>query len=218
MVTAAQDPVRQRQWYIVGRWQEYDGEGKSNLLRLVTICLFYLLQLIHFYFLAAPGDRDVAFHRAATALAVAASLVSLGVLLCLRSRMFPAGLKFLSTGADLLLLTMLAAAGAGPNSPVVFAYFLVIAMAALRFSLPLVWFATLFSISGYLALLGIKDDRWFDATHVVDPVEQLMALACLAMTGIIVGQVIRRVRSLADEYSRRVASAHEVTSDEPAKT
>jgi hypothetical protein len=213
MATAARDPVGQRQWYIVGRWQEYDGEGKANLLRLVTICVFYVLQLIHFYFLTPAGERDLTFHRAATTLAVAASLLSLAVLLCLRGRIFPAGLKFLSTGADVLLLTMLAAVGAGPNSPLVLAYFLVIAMAALRFSLPLVWFATPCTMIGYLALISIKDDRLFDANHVVRPVEQLVMLATLALTGIIIGQVIRRVRSLADEYSQRMAALKGASDD-----
>jgi hypothetical protein len=209
------DSVGNRQWYIVGRWQEYDGESKANLLRLVVIGVFYLVQLVHFHVLAGTGDRDESFHRAATALAVAGSFVALAVLLCLRSRVFPAAMKFLSTGADLLLLTMLAAVGSGPKSPLIFAYFLIIALAALRFSLRLVWFATLGSLVGYLALVGIKDGKWFDAQHVVRPVEQLMMLASLALTGPIVGQVIRRVRALADDYLLRMAGVVKPGAEEP---
>ena len=45
----------------------------------------------------------------------------------------------------------------GPRSPLVVAYFLVIALAALRLSLPLMWMATLGSMAGYLFLLGYVD-------------------------------------------------------------
>ena len=29
--------VNDRQWYIVGRWQEYEGEGRANLVPQLTI-------------------------------------------------------------------------------------------------------------------------------------------------------------------------------------
>jgi len=204
--------VNDRQWYIVGRWQEYEGEGRANLIRILAIGVFYSIQLVHYYGFAErePGSpvvrQTVAFHQAATALAVAGSLMSLALLLCLRRRVFPGLLKFVSATGDVILVTSLASIGAGPHSPLVAVYFLIIAMAGLRFSLRLVWCSTLCSMAGYLFLVGLKDDKWFDADHAVAPVEQIMTLACLGLTGIIAGQIIRRVRALADEYSRRVAA------------
>jgi hypothetical protein len=201
-------PTAERQWFIVGRWQEYEGEGRANLLRIVAIGAFYAVQLAYFYQLAEPTAQQVQFHRSATALAVAWSLASLAVLLCLRRRVFPAVLKFLSVGADIVMLTALASLGSGPHSPLVFVYFLVIVLAGVRFSLLLVWFATLGSIAGYLTLVGLADkDGWFNATHVVEPIEQLVMLLSLALTGIMLGQVIRRVRGLANEYARRIGAA-----------
>jgi len=206
-----------RQWYIVGRWQEYEGEARANLLRILAIGVFYVVQLVSYYLLTAHVEGSAAFaeattfHQAATALAVAGSLVSLAILLCLRRRIFPAALKFISTAVDVILITSLAAIGSGPNSPLVVVYFLIIAIAGLRFSLRLVWCATIGTMLGYLMLFGIKDDTWFDAKHVVRPVEQIMTLASLALTGIVLGQVIRRVRTVANDFSRRMAASQEST-------
>jgi hypothetical protein len=107
-----------------------------------------------------------------------------------------------------LLLTALAALGAGPSSPLILAYFLIIALAAMRFSLGLVWFTTLGAMAAYWLLVGLEDaktSRWFDAQHAVPPVTQLITLLSLGLTGIVIGQVVRRVKSMATEYAVRVA-------------
>ena len=38
-----------RQWYIVGRWQEYDGELRANLIRTISIGAFYSVELLGYY-------------------------------------------------------------------------------------------------------------------------------------------------------------------------
>jgi hypothetical protein len=190
------------------------------LIRLLAIGVFYSIQLVHFYGFAerdpdSPAVRQtIAFHQAATALAVAGSLMSVAILLCLRRRVFPGLLKFVSTTGDVILVTSLASIGAGPLSPLVSVYFLIIVLAGLRFSLHLVWCSTLCSMAGYLFLVGLKDDKWFDSDHFVAPVEQIMTLACLGLAGIITGQIIRRVRGLADEYSRRVAATQSASNEQ----
>jgi hypothetical protein len=196
-----------RQWFIVGRWQEYGGEARANLLRLLAIAVFYSLQLAHHYLLSAADQRDANFHRAASALAVAGLFVTLAVQLCLQRHVFPSLLKYVSTAADIVLLTGLAALGSGPHSPLLLAYFLIIAMAALRFSLRLVWFASLGSMLGYLTLVGLADKSWFDANHAVRPIDQLFTLASLALNGIVIGQAVRQVRSVAEDYRQRAARA-----------
>ena len=51
----------QRQWYIVGRWEEYEGEGRTNLLRIIGLIVFYAVepargrQLVSKYLEAAGG-------------------------------------------------------------------------------------------------------------------------------------------------------------------
>jgi hypothetical protein len=196
-----------RQWYIVGRWQEYEGESRANLLRIVAIGAFYLVQLVHYYGFSARTEAETLFHERATALAVAWTLVALAVLLCLRQRVFPAALKYCSTACDLALLTALSSLAAGPHSPLVLAYFLIIVLAALRFSVGLVWFATLGAMGGYWLLVGVEDaktSRWFDGQHAVAPVEQLVTLVSLGLTGIVCGQVVRRVQGIAKQYADRL--------------
>jgi len=199
-----------RHWFIVGRWQEYEGESRANLLRIVAIGTFYVVQLVHFYYFSAQGDVDKLFHQRATGVAVAWTMVALAVMLCLRRQIFPAALKYCSSACDLLLLTALASLAAGPHSPLVLAYFLIVVMAALRFSLGLVWFTTLGAMLGYWLLVGLEDSKtshWFDNNHAVPPVEQLVTLLSLGLTGIVVGQVVRRVKAMAAEFAERMEAA-----------
>jgi len=204
---AAQD----RQWFIVGRWHEYEGESRANLLRIVAVGSFYIVELLRFYVFEKANPDQLAFHRQATMVAVAWTMVSLAILLCLRMKIFPAALKYASTACDIALLTSLAALNApGPFSPLVLGYFLIIAMAALRFSLGLVWFSTLASMLGYWSLVGLEDakaSRWFDAQHAVPPAQQLITLLSLGLTGVVLGQVVRRVKAMASEYAQRLAAA-----------
>lgn len=202
----------ERQWFIAGRWQQYAGEGRANLLRLIAIGCFYVIELLRFYVIEKAHPDHLVFHRQATILAVAWTMLALLVLHCLRQRVFPAALKYIATAGDVALLTTLAALVTGPNSPLVLAYFLIIALAALRFSLGLVWFATLASMLGYWSLVGLADaktGRWFDAQHAVPPVTQLMTLLTMALVGMVLGQVIRQVRRLASDFAVRLAAAED---------
>ena len=209
MSDVAHSALGDRQWFIVGRWQEYDGETRANLLRIVAIGAFYVVQLVNFYLVNHANEVQRDFHRAATAIAVCWSLVALGNLFCLRRQIFPAWLKYASTGADIFLLTALATVGNRAESPLVMAYFLVIALAAVRFSLGLIWCATLGGMTGYMALVGATDRSWFDTNHEVPIVNQLVTLLSLGLTGIILGQVIRRTRTMADDYAKRIHSVRQ---------
>jgi len=201
-----------RQWFIVGRWQEYEGEARANVLRIIGIAAFYLVELVNYHGLQLgwfemPKVVEKPFHQAITALAVAWTMVALGVLLCLSQRVFPAVLKFVSTGCDVVLLTAVLTVADGPSSPMVIGYFLVIALSTLRFNLPLVRMATVGSMLGYLFLLGYA--RWFHEELRVPRYHQLIFLLALALCGIVLGQVIRRVRGLAKEYADRLQASRE---------
>lgn len=199
-----------RQWYIVGRWQEYKGEAQANLLRIVAIGGFYAVELLNYYGLHVGNlvlrSRVTAtFHQTVTALAVAWVGVALVVLYCLRRRVFPAAMKYLSTAADLLLLTATFMVADGMRSPLVPALFVVIAMAGLRFSLGLVRFATGGAIGVYVVVLIYS--RWITQRDLRVPhYHALLMLLALTLCGIILGQVIRRVRAMAEEYTTRRAA------------
>jgi hypothetical protein len=204
---ATHSPSRERQWFIVGRWQEFEGEGRANLLRVVGIALFYAIELINYHglhlgFLEMAKVVDRPFHMTVTGLAVAWTLLALGVRLCLQLRVFPAALKFITTAADLLFLTTILLVADGPRSPLVVGYLVILALAALRLNLPLIRFATAGAVVCYLALLG--NARWLATTDLRVPrYQQLIFLLAVVLTGIVLGQVIRRVRQVAEDYARR---------------
>jgi hypothetical protein len=206
-------PEADRQWYIVGRWQEYEAEARANLLRIIAIAAFYTIELVNYYGLnlgviEMPKIRDEPFHQAITALAVAWTMAGLGVLLCLRRYVFPAWLKFISTTCDILFLTAILTVADGPKSPMVVGYFLILAVAALRLNLQLIWFSTAGSLAGFLVLLGYA--KWFtDRDLRVPRYQQLIVLLAIVLTGVILGQLVRRVRAMAEDYAARVGATPE---------
>jgi hypothetical protein len=161
---------------------------------------YYGLQLGVF---EMPKTVDKSFHQAVTALAVAWALLCLLVQFCLMERFFPSLLKFFSTFCDIVLLTAVLAVASGPKSPLIVGYFLILSLAALRFSLRLVWMTAIVSAGGYLFLLGYT--RWFtNGQFSVPRYHQIIFLLAIALLGVVLGQVIRRVRTLADDYATRL--------------
>ena len=206
----------ERAWFIAGRWEEYEGEGRANLLRLVGITAFYAVELVNYYglnlgFIQMEPVVDRPFHLAVTMLSVAWAMLCLSVLVCRTQGIFPFWLKFISTGADLVLLTTILTLADGPRSPLVVAYFLVISAAALRFSLRLIWFASAGAVAGYLFLLGFARwgsiPGWPKPDMTVPRYYQVIMVLALVLTGVVLGQVIRRVRRFADTYARRMEQA-----------
>jgi hypothetical protein len=207
MATAATMPAgADRQWYIAQRWEQYEGESRANLLRIVAIGAFYIVQLVNYHLVYAADPQQLLFHQQATGIAVAWTMMALAVMLCLRRRIFPAALKYCSAAGDLLLLTSLAALANAALSPLVLAYFVIVAMSALRFSVGLVWFSTLGAMVSYYALVGRTDPTWFDDDHVIKVHTQLITLLSLALTGVVIGQVVRRAKAMAAEYAERLAA------------
>jgi hypothetical protein len=202
----------------VGRVQEFEGERRANFLRIVGIAGFYAIELMNRYGLdlgfieVQPlSDVDAAFHKAVTSLAVLWIALALAVELCLRNRIFPPALVFLSTAGDLFLLTAILCVADGPRSPLVVGYFLVLAASGLRLNLMLVRCATIGTLVAYLILSGFA--RWFtDRDLRVPRYEQLMVLLALGLTGLIIGQVIRNARRMAERYAER---SHDPESRQP---
>src|SRR5262249_3749816 len=92
-----------RQWFIVSRWQEYEGEIRANFLRLLAVACFYAVEMWNYYI-----EKDAVtpkFHTAVTVLAVVWTMLGLGIFYCLHVRIFPLWLKYISTGGDIVLLT-----------------------------------------------------------------------------------------------------------------
>lgn len=198
-----------RQWFIVGRWEEYFGEGQTNLIRVCAVTAYYAVHLINFANYesfngqARPASAD-AFHTQCTYLAVGWLCVSLGVFLALQRRFFPQYLKYVVAALDLLLLSALLYLNGTLDTPITTIYFLLIGLAGIRFSLSLVWLTTLGSLISYFTLVLRFDDTPFDAQHSTPVINQLMMLVGLLMMGMVVGQIVRRVRRMAEDFLGRM--------------
>lgn len=199
-------PTADRQWFIVRRWQTYASELRVLLLRVIAVVILYGCQVAHFFSLSEEGQvANLSFQRVATGAAVLLIVVSLLVLLLVLKRILPVWLPFLTTAVDLVAIALLVGIAGGPMATsLTGAFYLVIAMAGLRFDLRLVWLATLGAMAAYMGTVGVVDDSWFDANHVVPLVQQGVSLACLGGTGIVVGQIVRLARPLAQQYHDRL--------------
>ncbi len=199
-------PTADRQWFIVRRWQTYASELRVLLLRVIAVAVLYGCQIAHHLSLTEEGqEANLLFQRVATGAAVLLVVVSLLVLLLVMKRILPVWLPYLTTIVDLLAIALLVGIAGGPMATsLTGAFYLVIAMAGLRFDLRLVWLATLGAMAAYSGTVGMVDDAWFDADHVVPLIQQGVAMACLGGTGIVVGQIVRLARPLAQQYHERV--------------
>jgi hypothetical protein len=206
-------------WFIAQRWQAYEAESRANLLRICAIGLFYLVHLWSYFSsqgklpnfgflqLADAGAISRQFHIAATWLAVAWAMFALAVLIALQQKFFPRWLPYASTAFDIAMLTCIICLGDVGRSALIVGYFLILILAALRLSLPLVWFATAAAAVGYLSVLGVA--RWPEsfgfgklsgAASVdlrVPRYQEAIVILAIAFAGILLGQVVRRVQRLA---------------------
>ncbi len=195
-----------RQWFIVSRWQQYDGELRANLLRIGGIATFYLIHLVNYHrWFGLPGIEGASprFDEMVTALAVAWVLTALAVQLALARHVFPSALKFITTSVDVWLLTLVIGVCDGPRSPLVVGYFLILSVAALRFSLRLIWLTTIECLAGYLALV-IYADHFATRDKTATRHSEMIFLAAILIAGVTLGAVVRRVRRLAFEFADRV--------------
>ena len=196
-------------WIVVSRWLEYEGESRSALLRIVLVAAFYAAQLLHFAVFSERNETEQLFHRQATFVAAGWLFVSLAVLVALTRHWLPGWLKFVTVGIDLVLLTLLAALGSGAASPLVYVFWVVIALAGLRCNLALIWFGTIGAMAAYLILVGMRDPVWFDANHVTPPIDQLIVHLSLAAAGLVVGQLVRMMRQVTEEVFAQQSSSQE---------
>jgi hypothetical protein len=199
------------QWFVVERWQEFGGEARANWLRMLALAAFYLVELVNYHglrlgFIELPkvSGVDKPFHLAMTALTAGWTLSGWLSVMLLRQRVFPSSLKYVSTGLDLAFLTTMLLVADGPKSPLVVGYFLILCLAAIRFSLPLVRFATVGAVFGYLVLLA--NAAWFRPALRLPRYEQLIFVLALATAGVLLGQLLRAARAAAEDYARRLGS------------
>ena len=137
-------------------------------------------------------------------------MLALAIHLCLTQKIFPRWLPYFSTGADVVLLTSVICIGAASRSPLIVGYFLIIALAALRFSLPLLWASTVACVVAYICVLGCPNFTLPGTTGVTENVpryHQVMVALAIVLTGVVLAQLIKSGRSIAEQYVSRANSS-----------
>jgi hypothetical protein len=206
-------PAPRPAWDDVRRLEEWAGEVRVNLVRLVGVLLFYGRHV--FEYALAPPEAPVRgpYHLRVTAIAAVWAALVILVQFQLRRRSVPPWLKYVATACDLFLVTLLCMAAGGPRSPLVLLLFLVIAMAPLRLSLPLVYATTTGAVFAYLCLLAFY--AWFKvgyAKYYATPElriprgEEAVYVLALLVAGLLAGQVVRQARRIAAGYPVTVSA------------
>ena len=139
------------------------GEMRVNLIRSPRCWSLYGHHLLNVFVFRDDPRSAGRYHTAVTAVALAWSLTVLAIHLGLSLSRVPPWLSFAAVGADTLFITLLLCLSRAPGSALAGLYFLVIASAGVRLSLPLVYAATLGSLAGYGAFLGYCRHLWFEA-------------------------------------------------------
>ena len=209
-------------WFVIGRWQQYGAEFRANLLRVAGIVAFYSLHLLNYHqaelglFELGPASEE-SYHQSVTLLVVAWVMLAVGVDLCLRNRVFPKPMAFVTTACDVVFLTSVLCVGQGQRSPLVLVYLLIVILAALRLNVGLVRFATATSLGGYLFLMAYFRSPELLGTEQVDGriarYAQYATLIGIALSGLITGQIVRRVRAMAEEMATRLSQMPSETTD-----
>lgn len=210
-------------WADARRLEAWAGEVRVNLLRALSLIVFYAHHLYRIYRtpqdLGLSAEERARYHLAVTLIVLVWVLEVFVLFVCLKGRWVPPALKYLASFADLVLLTaLLIASPAGPHSPLVLVYFAVVAAAPLRLSLRLVQ-ATTFGamlagvlLMGYYVYVRIGVDAYYQAgpdVRVAHTAEVIFLLA-LGLCGLFAGQSVRQARRLVEGYP--------VLVEEPADT
>jgi hypothetical protein len=184
-------------WASAQRIEGWAGEERVNLIRLGSLLVFYGQHLLNVYLFRDDPSIQGDYHAAVTALMLAWAAEVLGVHYCLSRRWVPPALKYVTTAWDTLLVTALLFLGRDPKPTLSALYFLVIASAALRLSLPLVYAATGGCMVGYVFFLGYLK-YWLNLTDGQRPSrpQQAVFLLALLVAGFLAGQVVRQARRL----------------------
>jgi hypothetical protein len=205
-------------WADARRLEAWAGETRVNLIRAVALAAFYGHHLLNVYVFKDDPAAGGAFHLAVTAIVIAWT-AAVGILYaCLSRRRVPPALKFVATAWDLVLVTALVVVSPeGPRSPLVLLYFVVVASAPLRLSLPLVQVATFGAWAAALVALGhhvyfrVGSEAYFapGSTHRISRTAEVIFLMSLGAVGLLGGQMVRQARRLVQGYPVRVEGPRE---------
>lgn len=184
-------------WGDARRLEGLAGETRVNLIRLIALLIFYAHHLLNTFVLAHDGALPGHYHTAATAVAIAWCVVVLLVHLCVSRGWMLAWLMYVVTAADIILITTLLGQAGDPKSTRAVLFFLIVAAAGLRLSLPLIYAATLGCMLAYGGF-AVYCRFWLElsAQQQSAPASHIVFLLALGTSGLLAGQWVRQGRRL----------------------
>jgi hypothetical protein len=197
-------------WSDARRLESWAGELRLNLIRLVAIAGFYGYHLLDAYVLRDDAAVRGDYHTLVSAVTLAWAVGALTLQLYLLNRWVPAALMYVATAWDLVMITAVLMIGRDPGSLLAVLYFLVVAAAALRLSLLLIYTATLGAMAAFLFFHGYMR-FWLQlpAEQRLPQSQQVIFLLALAVAGLVAGQVLRQARRLAQGHAVTVIHPEE---------
>jgi hypothetical protein len=195
-------------WADARRLESWAGELRLNLIRLVAIAGFYGYHLLDAY-VFRPDEPAIQgrYHAQITGTAIIWAVGALALQLYLLNRWVPAALKYVATAWDLVMITVVLMIGKDPNSTLTALYLLVIAAAALRLDLVLIYAATFGAMGSFLFFHGyVRFWLALPPGQRLSHAQQTIFLLALAVSGLIAGQIVRQARRLAHGHPVQVVS------------
>jgi hypothetical protein len=199
-----------RSWADARRLESWAGELRLNLIRLVAIAGFYGYHLLDAYVLGDDPALRGNYHTLVSVVTFAWAVGALTLQLYLLNRWVPAALMYVATAWDLVMITAVLMIGHNPGSMLAVLYVLVVAAAAPRLSLPLIYVTTLSAMAAFLFFHGyvrfwlkLPDEQRLPHS------QQVIFLLALAVTGLVTGQVLRQARRLSKGHSVEVVHPEE---------
>ena len=185
------EPIVARPLGPVGHLLRWARRNPALAVTAAALALFYSNHLFALYILQRPGEGG-AYHAFATQL-IPLWFVGAAVFdtLARRTRFRPAAICGW-VAMDVVLFTLLLLAGDGPVSAVLVAYPLLVAGAALRFRIGLVWLVAGLATLGYLTT--VVDACWHRPHLTPESKAPLPFVLSLLITALILHLVLRRLR------------------------
>ncbi len=198
-----------QRWEDGRRLEAWAGETRVNLIRAAALVAFYAHHLFNVYIYSSDSTLRGKYHILVTGVVLAWGAAIFLIYYCLSRRIVPPALKYVATLWDLAMISaLLIVGGKGPVNPLIVLYFLVVAAAPLRLSLPLIYVATFGSMAAATLVMGhyvFIQTGYHAYYHLefggrVPRSHEIIFLLSLAVAGLLAGQAVRQARRLVEGY------------------
>jgi serine/threonine-protein kinase len=192
------EPIEARRLTLVQNARRWARREPSLVSRLGTLAVCgAIYEVNHLLIRAQPATE----HRPTVFLALLWGLLSVLFQAMLTRRRLWIAVQYAWAILDVVMFTALVSVNRGLTSSLVAGYFLLIVASGLWFQEHVVWIATGLAVLGYGALVmqsGVPPVISLEA-----PYSHVIFVAALAVTGLITGFQVRRVRALSQYYEHR---------------